>query len=195
MRWLMRALVAAAFFVAAQAQALLLTPAGTTCTSDVNRNFGETEVEAWVLSCFGRGVDLGLLYKADVNEDGPPFESGPFAASYRTVFFNTDSDPSDATIAYVSGLAITCPECFLVVKDGNQSPAQYLFDLGRWNGTEALDLRDFWPQQGAISNVAIWGGAVVRPAPGPSPAPEPATIALLGLALASLGFAIRRKRG
>lgn len=186
-QWLIRALAAALLVFAAQAQALLLRPADTTCTSNINSNFNEAQVEAWVLSCFGRTVDLGLLYKAEVNEDGPPFESGPFAGSYQTTFFNTLTDPSDALIDYISGLAIVCPECFLVVKDGNQTPAQYLFDIGSWNGTDDLILSGFWPNQGAISNVAIWGGAPARQVSAPG------TIALLGLAIAGLAFVARRK--
>lgn len=185
MKWLVRALAAALFGFAAQAQALLLTPSGTTCTSNINSNFNDEQVEAWVLSCFAKDLELTLLYKADVNEDGPPSESGQFSGSYRTTFTNTPSDPSDALIDYISGRAITCPECFLVVKDGNQSPAQYLFNLAIWNGTEDLELRGFWPNRGAISNVAIWGATVSRVS-------EPGTVALLGLALASLGLMIRR---
>lgn len=185
--WLIRALAAALFLFAAQAQALLLTPDDTTCTSNINSNFGAAEVEDWVLTCFRKDLDLTLLYKADVNEDGPPFESGPYAGSYQTTFSNTPTDPSDALINYISGLAIVCPECFLVVKDGNQTPAQYLFDIGSWDGTEDLNLVGFWPDQGAISNVAIWGGAPARQVSAPG------TIALLGLALAGLAFVARRK--
>lgn len=44
--WLIRALAASLLFFTAQAQALLLTPAGTTCTSNINSNFNETQVEA-----------------------------------------------------------------------------------------------------------------------------------------------------
>ncbi|HXF45186.1 MAG TPA: PEP-CTERM sorting domain-containing protein [Burkholderiaceae bacterium] len=184
--WLIRALAASLLFFAAQAQALLLTPAGTTCTSNINSNFNETQVEAWVLSCFGRTLDLSLLYKADVSDDGPPSESGPYAGSYQTTFSNTASDPSNALIDYISGLAIVCPECFLVVKDGNQTPAQYLFDIGSWNGTDDLSLSGFWPDQGAISNVAIWGAPARQVS-------APGTMALFGLALAGLGFVLRRK--
>lgn len=185
--WLIRALAAALFMVAAHAQALTLTPAGTTCTSNINSDFGAAAVEAWVLSCLGKDLNLSLFYKADFNDDGPAFESGPFAGSYQTTFFNTLADPSDALIDYISGLAIVCPECFLVVKDGNQTPAQYLFDIGSWNGTDDLILSGFWPNQGAISNVAIWGGAPARQVSAPG------TIALLGLAIAGLAFVARRK--
>lgn len=164
-----------------------MTPGGTSCTTNDTSNFGDTQVEALVLSCFGLNLDLTLLYKAEVNEDGPTVESGSFAGSYDTTFSNTPTDPSDALIDYISGAAIACPECILLVKDGNQSPAQYLFNIGSWNGTEDLNLQGFWPNNGAISNVAIWGAPPTRQVA------EPATLALLGLGLLTAA-AMRRRR-
>ena len=82
---------------------------------------------------------------------------------------------------------VECPECYLFVKDGNHVPNAYVFNLGtnlgtgallaKWNGTEDLDLDNFWIGNGAISHVAIYGTSVV---------PVPAAVWLFGTAL--LGF-------
>jgi hypothetical protein len=126
---------------------------------------------------------LSLLYKDDNDsgEDG----TAPFADSYSTEYFNSPTDPEDVTISWDGGLdpSISCPECFLYVKDGRQDPNVYMFDLGTlldlaiWNGTDDLVLTNFWPQQGAISHVAIYGV---------SPIPVPAAFWLFGTAL--IGF-------
>jgi len=124
--------------------------------------------------------DSTLTYKQDVG--GP--ESGPFAPYYETSFFNSPSDPTDATITFVGepSQAMTGAE-YLLVKDGSQDPSWYLFGLSLWNGIDDIVLTDFWPGQGAISHVSIYGGASV---------PEPATLFLLGTAMA--GLAIFRRR-
>jgi hypothetical protein len=123
---------------------------------------------------------LSLLYKDDV-EGG---EEGTLAGSYSTEYFNTPSDPADFTITYDGGPFASCPECILLVKDGNHEPAQYLFYLGNWNGTDSIIGTGFWPNRGAISHVALYGRA--------TSVPEPSTLLLLGSGVLGLGLAGRK---
>lgn len=186
-KWLLNLLAAGALLVIGQAQALTLTPA----TSGVfGVNFGPANCEpGCVYTAFGLPNDgsLDLLYKADVvGSDGVGLNSGDFAASYQTTFNNSPADPADAVIAYVSGAAIACPSCYLAIKDGNHNPSYYFYNLSAWNGTEDIVLRGFWPAQGAISHVSIWGPG------GGSSVPEPGPLALFGLGL--VGLAARRRR-
>lgn len=177
--------------LSAPAQALTITP---TTVGIIPANIGPANCEpACVYAAFGLVNDgsLTLLYKADVGDEESPgtTESGTFAGSYDTVFANTALDPEDATISYTGGAAISCGVCYLVIKDGNQNPSYYFFDLtaAGWNGTDPIILEDFWVGQGAISHVAIWGASS-------SSVPEPGTLGLLGLGLAGMGIGMRRRR-
>lgn len=173
--------------VGANAQALTITPS---TSGVIAANLGQSNCEAGcVYNAFGLTNDgtLDLLYKGAVGN----IDEGTFAASYNTVFANTESDPSDATITHIAGLSIVCPECYLAIKDGNQNPSYYFYNLSSWNGTETIELRDFWPEQGAISHVSIWGREGITPPTGT--APEPSLIALLGLGLLGFGTTQLRK--
>lgn len=152
---------------------------------------------ACVYNAFGLTNDgsLSLLYKADFNEapdetETPvaPTYTGSFAGSYTATFNPALEDPTDALIEYILGSpAIGCPSCYLAIKDGNNTPSYYFFDLSAWNGTETLDLRNFWANgRGAISHVSIWGVATS------TSVPEPGTMGLLGLGLLSIA-AVRRR--
>lgn len=159
---------------AGHAQALLLGPGDADWTSNSTSNLNGTQVADIV----GTSSILELYYKKDYDNG---VESGSFTTSYNTTF---SGDPNNALITYVGGPSIVCPECYLVVKDGNLP--QYLFNLAEWDGLESLDLQDFYVGPGgAISNVAIWGKTGVS-------VPEPSALILMGLGLIGLGMARRR---
>ena len=136
----------------------------------------------------GSIAPLFELYKQDVS--GP--ESGDFASSYETAFDNTPTDPEDAVITWVEGMPfISGSPLYLLVKDGSQTPIWYIFGLNigaspllPWNGQETIYLNNFWPGNGAISHVSIYG---------PTSVPEPSTLLLLGSGLIGLGI-LGRKR-
>lgn len=171
--------------LSASAQALSITPATTPVwTTTQNSQLTAAEVSAIV------GYSpLALVYKADQGGG----DSGNAAGLYSTAFDITPEDPSMATITWDSTTQfIACPTCYLVVKDGKSTPAQYIFDISTWNGQESIVLTGFWPANGAISNVAIYnnpmdgGGSIAS-------IPEADTYAMLLAGLGLVGFAARRK--
>lgn len=170
-----------------QAAPLQLSPGDEWATTNTNSN-----LTTWLQVCAAFGLsctpEQSLLYKANVGNQNNPdtTEDGPFAGSYDTTFTNTPLDPQDATISFIGAPAIVCPSCYLIVKDGRQEPAQYLFNIPTWNGTDSIVLTGFWPQQGAISNVAIWGSV--------HSVPEPASLLLFGGGAVALAAGLRRRR-
>lgn len=164
-------------------------------TSSLNKNMSAAEVSVLV------GVaDLVEVYKQNVSDAS---DTGSAASWYGTVFDNTPTDPQEATITWVGPGYISCPECFLLVKDGNQDPNQYVFDLWadvgssiKWNGKDTLHLSGFWPNQGSISHVAIYAKEVLActgPECTPERVPAPATLGLLGIG--AIAAAVARRRG
>lgn len=185
--------------VGAQAYALTITPAS--CTAVGNPYLLDTSCwvdtattpnnpnAADVISITGIS-GLVEVYKQDV--DAVPNDTGSFASSYETTFSNSSTSPADALIHHLSGSSIACPECILLVKDGNKDPRWYMFDIGNvatWNGTDDIDLQDFWRVvdadtglvTGSISHVSIFSNTV----------PEPGILALLGIVLLAPATAAR----
>lgn len=141
---------------------------------------------------------LGLVYKQDQGVGG--LESGNGAAYYTTAFsYESLDDASGATISWDGGMKISCPSCFLIVKDGNHDAlnpppySQYVYDISGWNGTDTINLSGFWLGQGSISNIAIWNSADEGGGGSVAAIPEPATYAMLLAGLGLVGFAARRK--
>ena len=159
----------------AGAMALILGPADADKTVDVGPPNPALDAGD-VAALFGTS-DLTLLYKS--NYEGP--EEGSYQSFYSTSF---TGDHNNAVISWDGPDYIVCPECYLVVKDGNEP--QYLFNIGSWNGQDVLDLQGFYPNRGAISHVAIFGKSV------PVQVPEPGTLGLLGLGILGM-LTIRRK--
>lgn len=197
MKKILLAALAALVLTAVPAQALMLTP---TTSGMLSGNLGAANCEpGCVYDAFGLLNDgsLSLLYKADVGRDdndprgpAPTAYSGTFAGSYTTVFSNTEFDPSNATISYVAPMpAIVCGTCYLVIKDGNQTPSYYFYNLSLapgWNGNDDIIMSGFWPGDGAISHVAIWGASTAS-------VPEPGLLALMGIGLTGMGIGLRRR--
>lgn len=173
-----------------QAQALLLTPSDADLWGDET---SASEIVSIIEGLYG----VTELYKSNVRDkndldygtDSSGIDEKAFAGSYDTVFTNSLTDPSDAWLTYNAGTSsIACPDCYLLVKDGDHNPAWYLFDLttdtGTWNGTDDIHLEGFWPDGGAISHIAIFGRE--------QSVPEPGILALLGLGL--VGMIVSRRK-
>lgn len=192
-KWLAGLSLGVTLFAVTGAQAVVITP-GTNVKWTTNNNSTLTAAE--VAALVGYGGSLTEIYKMD---QGAGSDVGSFASSYSTEFFNTPTDPEDAKITYIAGESpITGSPLYLLVKDGNQEPAQYIFDLNNldldnnpataaysWNGMDELYMQDFWPNQGAISHVTIYRGT------GTSVPDGGATVALMGIALGGLSLGRR----
>jgi hypothetical protein len=202
MRKTLLVLVAALALVvggAGQAQALTITPttgcitgANPAC-SPITRWEGDSTSNADVQDALNAiFTSLALsplpteLYKSNVGG----VEEKALSGNYDTDF-DPDVDPSGALITH-TGTAIVAAPSFLLVKDGNQTPAWYLFYMSAlgWNGTETLSLEGFWPNQGAISHISLYG----TEGSSDNITPEPAMLALFGTALAIVGARLRRRQ-
>jgi PEP-CTERM motif-containing protein len=171
----------------AEADGISITPSTAGgCSTTINNNLADQALidvlEGLNSTCsFDVTDSFSLLYKSNAGGG----EGGSFASSYDTTFAPI-VDPENATILQGGGTSMDCIACYLVVKDGKNSPAQYFFDISGWNGLDTLMLTGFWAGvNGGISNVAIWGSATTVGTP------EPATLLLLGT---GVGLAALRRR-
>ena len=170
------AAIACAGFVVSNALAISITPT----SGDLNltrwegNQTGQTDIDTVIGPIIGNTTEL---FKVE------PGESGPLAGSYDGTY-NVNS----GTITYTDGAVVT--PSYLLVKDGNQEPAWYLFNLTAlgWNSVETIDLSGFWEgTQGAISHITLYGGGRSTNVPDGG-----SMLALLGGIVTVLGF-LRRK--
>lgn len=164
--------------LAMPAQALEITPtSGVLNTTRWEGNqTSQADIDAAIAGFIGPSTEL---YKSNVGG----VEEKALADSYETEYFNTPGEPSEATVTYVGGPFIG-PIAYALVKDGQQTPAWYLFNLTAlgWNGTDPLEFTGFWTGNGAISHVALYGAGTSVPDGG-------SVAMLLGAALMGLaGF-------
>ena len=185
-------LMAGSIGVASQAYALNIVPSFTPqFLVSTTPNLSASALETLINGTAGWSTgSLSLAFKQDFGGG----ESGN-AAPYYTASITPTSDPSNAVISWDGPLGIVCGDCYLVVKDGNNTPAQYVFNISTWNGTETLNLSGFWANtNGSISNVAIFNNTAPGGGGGTIAAiPEPETYAMLLAGLGLVGFAARRK--
>ena len=111
--------------LAAQAQALVITP--STDTPLTGTQTDQPSIDIAIAGALGTSVEL---YKQNVGGS----ESGALAGSYETTFFNTPTDPSGVLIEYVGG-DVVGPTAFLLVKDGNQDFASICSTCQRTRST------------------------------------------------------------
>lgn len=180
------------FLAPALAHALAITPTDAIESTNVNSNLGTlSDINAAFGTTF---TGLDLAYKGDAGGT----ESGPLAGSYSYTI-TASGAPADGfdsfTITFDGPPAAVCPTCILIVKDGNNNPSQYLFNLADWNGTETISGSGFWADDnGAISNIALWQGLSGGGTGTGNEVPVPAAAWLFGSALIGLA-GVARKRG
>jgi hypothetical protein len=187
-----------ALVLAASAQALTITP--TSGTDGVTRWSGPETAQGGpngINSVIGPLITPSTeLYKNDAVENSNLGSEAalPLAGSYHTVYGQT-LDFSSATITYTGG-NIVGPVAYMLVKDGNNNPGWYLYNLTAllWDGEATLNLSGFWEGvNGAISHISLYG---ISTPPGDIPPPgvpdSGSTVALIGLAFLALAF-VKRK--
>jgi len=170
------------FVVANSAHALMLSPGGEFTNKTFYPSYNNPDAsDVSVIT----GDIVEELYRSNVGG----VEEKAFADSYETTYSNSATDPSDALVSYVLGEDVITDASWMVVKDGAHTPGWYLFDISSWNGTDDIELSNFWLSSdgtsGSISHIAIFSGTASVPAP--------STLALFGIAMLGLGFSRRKQ--
>lgn len=179
---------AVSLLFAANASALTLMPGGEFTSGaefPAYNNPDAADVSTLLTDILMTDTIVDLLYKDNVG--GAEEGLSNFQAAYDTTYSNTPTDPADALIEYISGDVMT-DASWLLVKGGVQEPSWYLFETEGWNGIDDIVLTGFWPNQGAISHVSIFGTDTS------TSVPEPATLLLLSFGLLGFAFANKRKQ-
>lgn len=135
--------------------------------------------------------NLDRVYKSEFQQGQATGEDElTYSDAYEAEFVGMEAgkDPNGVTVSHNGNNAVSCSDCYFLVKDGNHEPAQYLFNIGDWNGHDTIELSGFWANgPGAISNVVIWSES-------PSRVPAPAPLLMLAVGLMGLCLSASRPR-
>lgn len=159
---------------------LTVGPSGAILTG---QETGQPLIDAAIAAYLGYAPNE--VYKSNVGGS----EAGALAGNYTTTYYDTPGDPTGAMIVWDGGAYVSGSPIYMLVKDGNATPAWYFFNLTAlgWNGTDILCLSGFWAgTNGSISHVTLYGTSTT--------VPEPGTLTLLGLGLLDGGLAWRRRK-
>jgi hypothetical protein len=125
--------------------------------------------------------EAGLVEVFKQNAGG---SASGLTSSYTATITNSNSD---VLLEWITGQPImSATSLYFVLKDGNNQPSIYIANISDWDRMADVKFTGFWPSNGEISNVQIWGTNrnTVPPPTGQDPTvPEPASVLMwVGLA-------------
>lgn len=176
-----------------QASAILITPASTNFSANyAGSNAALVNDVATGAIAYTTGA-VPVLY--GVNSGGFELAGAPLKDNISVTFSGGPTSPPANALVTISGASIDMSaKAFLLVKDGLATPGYYLFNLQTlgYNGTDNIELKDFWPDAGRIDYVALFGSA----GGAGNAVPEPATLSMLviGLGCVAGRRALRRTK-
>ena len=173
---------------------LMLAPCiGTAASISLTPTSGVLGTTRWENTTFGHSNGDFLNFVASVTSNPELYKQNAgggeekiLAGSYATTLTGGNSA---GTITYGSGNTVGST-AYLGLKDGNNSPFSYLFNLTAlgWTGTEKISFSGFWPTNGAISHVSLFGDSRPPGTGGGGRVPDGGTtLVTLGIALLGLG--------